>query len=108
MKIKKLIGFVVLFCLFSFSVAHGQVIITNPAQIGNVQDFLSHLSTFLWLLVAPLATIMMIWAGILFVTSNGDPSKVTKAKNLVMYVIIGIVVALLAGGLSALIKDIMG
>lgn len=42
------------------------------------------------------AVVMIIVGGISFITSQGDSGKVTKAKNTVLYGIIGLVVALLA------------
>lgn len=42
------------------------------------------------------AVIMIIMGGISFITSQGDSSKVTKARNTILYGVIGLVVALLA------------
>lgn len=40
--------------------------------------------------------IMIIVGGYMYVTSSGDMSKVTKAKNTIMYGIVGLIIALLA------------
>ena len=40
--------------------------------------------------------IMIILGGVQYTTSAGDPAKVTKAKNTIMYGVIGLVIALLA------------
>ena len=42
------------------------------------------------------AVVMIILGGFQYTTSAGDASKVTKAKNTILYGIIGLVVALLA------------
>lgn len=42
------------------------------------------------------AVVMIIVGGFQYTTSAGDASKVTKAKNTILYGIIGVVVALLA------------
>lgn len=42
------------------------------------------------------AVLMIIYGGFLYTTSAGDSSKVTKAKNTIMYGIVGLVIALLA------------
>ena len=47
-------------------------------------------------LVGLIAVVMIIIGGISFTTSQGDAGKVTKAKNTVLYGIIGLVVAILA------------
>lgn len=46
--------------------------------------------------VGMLAVVMIILGGVSYATSQGDPSKVTKAKNTIMYGIIGLVICLLA------------
>ena len=43
-----------------------------------------------------IAVVMIIYGGFMYTTSAGDSSKVTKAKNVIMYGIVGLVVALLA------------
>ena len=40
--------------------------------------------------------IMIILGGVQYTTSAGDPAKVAKAKNTIMYGVIGLVIALLA------------
>lgn len=47
-------------------------------------------------LVAFIAVVMIIMGGISFITSQGDTSKVSKARNTVLYGVVGLVVALLA------------
>ena len=51
-----------------------------------------------WLLFAigAIAVIMIVWGGIKFATSAGDSSKVTSAKNTILYSVIGLGVAVLA------------
>ena len=46
--------------------------------------------------VGAVAVIVVIWGGILYTTSSGDSSKVTTAKNTIMYAVIGLVVAIFA------------
>ena len=42
------------------------------------------------------AVIMIIMGGVTYVTSNGDATKLAKAKNTIIYSVIGLVIALLA------------
>jgi multisubunit Na+/H+ antiporter MnhB subunit len=46
--------------------------------------------------VGALSTVMIIVGGIFYVISSGDASKITKAKNTIMYAVVGLVVAFLA------------
>ncbi len=49
-----------------------------------------------YFLAGVIAVIVIIIAGIMYVTSTGDSGKVAKAKNLLTYSIVGLVVVLLA------------
>ena len=43
-----------------------------------------------------IAVVMIIVGGVQYTTSAGDAAKVTKAKNTIMYGVVGLVIALLA------------
>jgi hypothetical protein len=51
------------------------------------------------------SVIMIILAGMWFITSNGDPQAVARARNTVLYALIGIVVVLLAQALVAFVLN---
>ncbi len=46
-----------------------------------------------------ISVLMIVIGGLRFVLSQGDPSGVNSAKNTILYALIGLVVALLAGGI---------
>lgn len=46
--------------------------------------------------VSILAIIVIVIGGILFVTSTGEAAKVTRAKNTIIYGVVGLVISLLA------------
>ena len=43
-----------------------------------------------------MAVVMIIMGGISFITSQGDAAKVTRARNTILYGVIGLIVAILA------------
>jgi len=49
--------------------------------------------------IGALAVIMLIYGGIRYTISAGDSKQVEAAKNTILYAIIGIIVALLAGAI---------
>ena len=55
-----------------------------------------------------LAVIFLIWAAFLYLTAAGNDTKVGKAKNALIYAIIAIIVALLAGSLTSLLENVLG
>lgn len=58
----------------------------------------------MWQLAAGLAVIMFIVAGILFITSSGDPGKVTTAKKAAIWAVVGIIIAIIAFSIVTLVK----
>ncbi|MDO4986946.1 MAG: hypothetical protein Q4E46_01330 [Candidatus Saccharibacteria bacterium] len=46
--------------------------------------------------VAVVAVVFIIVGGVQYITSSGDTGKAMKAKNTIMYAVIGLVIALLA------------
>ncbi len=43
-----------------------------------------------------IAVIVIIVGGIQYITAGGDPSKVAKAKNAILYAVIGLIIVILA------------
>jgi len=62
-----------------------------------------------WLLGIGLtiAVIIVIWAAFLFMTSGGSKERVTMARKTLLYAIIGLVVLLLATGVTEFIKNVL-
>lgn len=61
-----------------------------------------------WILIVAVI-IAVVWAGLLFVTAAGNTDKIEQARHIILYAVIGLVVALLAYGLRAfLLKQIGG
>ncbi len=51
------------------------------------------------------AVIVIIIGGFTYITSNGDAAKLTKARNTILYGVIGLVVALLAFAIVNFVLD---
>lgn len=110
-KIKKLIGTALLvggfgFVLFSTPVGAVNAIpdaCSDPANAGsvicksqstdNVGSIVGSVVNVLLFLLGLAAVIVLIIAGITYTTSAGDPAAITRAKNMILYAIVGLVVA---------------
>ncbi len=58
--------------------------------------------------VGLMAVLMGLYAGILFITAGGNAETITKARNILLYAIVGVAVAVLAFGLVAISRSIVG
>lgn len=59
------------------------------------------------LLIASLGTIMIIVAGIFYLTSAGNPQRMETAKKALFYAIAGIVIGISAKAIVGIIKEII-
>ena len=86
----------------------GSVEIQNPIQAGSFEDIINSIINFIFKIAVILAPLMVIVSGFLFVTSAGDPKKITQAKSILIYAAVGLLIVLLSKGILAIIKQILG
>lgn len=60
------------------------------------------LNLLMWI-AGILAVVMIIYAGYLFVRSSNDSSKITSAKNIILYAVIGLIVIAAANAIVAFV-----
>jgi hypothetical protein len=58
--------------------------------------FIGTLVNMLLYVLGAVSVIVIIFAGIFYATSGGDATLITKAKNTLLYAVVGLVVAMLA------------
>ncbi len=79
----------------------------NPIGSDNLEDLIKKLANAMISLAIPIAVIIIIYAGILYLTSGGEPKQVGKAKDALKYSVMGLAVVLIGYGFVALIKSIL-
>lgn len=70
--------------------------IGGTGSSGNLMTGVRRLTDVFLFLIGAVSVIMIIFGGFKYVTSGGDSSGVTSAKNTILYAVIGLVVAMLA------------
>ena len=107
--IKKLISVLLIFILLAPLVVRAQIIrIENPIKANNFWELLDALIDVIFILSIPVGTIMFIVAGFYFITAAGDPEKITTAKKMVLYTLVGLLIVFCAKGLVALLIKVLG
>ncbi len=66
--------------------------------VGKVLD-----TIYLW--VGIIAVIFIVIGGVNYTTSQGDPNKTKKAKTTILYAVIGLIVSLLAFGITSFVLN---
>jgi len=107
-----LLAYVILLPIVSFA-AEGEVPapadvgrITNPlGNINNINDLIKTLLEGLIRIGMPIIALAIIYSGFLFVFARGNSEKLTKAKDALLYPLIGAAILLGSWGIAQLISD---
>jgi hypothetical protein len=101
MKNQKFLTFLTLISLLSLPLICGAV---NVAPITNV---LNNVIQAAILIVAAICTIMIIWGGIVMLTAAGAADKVATGRQIILWSVIGLVVALMASAITAVVQSLV-
>lgn len=63
---------------------------------SDVSNIVKTITDVMFFIIGALAVVMIIYSGIRYTTSAGNPAGVTAAKNSLTYSIVGLVVAILS------------
>jgi len=92
---KKLLPILILTALVLpvVALAHGMVDLPTHA---NLIDMIADIANYLFWILLAVSIVFIVWAGLLFVTASGNADQIEKARGIILYAIIGIIVAILA------------
>jgi hypothetical protein len=83
-----------------------QLIDKNKSGLPQVNADQSTLNTFLniaFVIIGAIAVFFIVVAGLKYITSQGEPSKIESAKNQILYAVIGLIIAASAAAVVNLI-----
>lgn len=86
----------------------GAVTLGDPLSGAGVEEILNNIVNWLLVIAAPIAVIMTIWAGYLFMTGGSNEEQIKKARSTLLYVVIGIVVLILSKAIITLVASFIG
>lgn len=84
------------------------ITIKNPLKVDTLAQLINKVIDFVFIMAWMITPIMIIVAGFFFITAQGEPEKILKAKKIVLWSLIGLLVITSAKGLTALFADIIG
>jgi hypothetical protein len=79
--------------------------ICNPINENTIQGFIRTFLEGILKIGIPIVALAIIYCGFLFVAARGKPEKITKAKDALLYTLIGAAILLGAWALAKLISD---
>lgn len=100
----------ILFSLLMFpSMAYAQT--PPPERIPENLNFLvilENLVDWMFSILIIVAAIFLVIAGFSFITSSGDPEKIARARNFVLFSLVGVAVGVAARSLISFVRLIIG
>ncbi len=123
MKLRLLVIVAMLVGLFAINVVGAPVSSAAVDIFGGCKDGVDcssvqskqTLNTQIWNIIRTaltilggIAVVVIIAGGIMYTTSAGDPSKVTAAKNTILYSVVGLGVAMSAAAIITLVNNYFG
>ncbi len=80
-------------------------VVTSYSQVVTV---IKTIGNWMFGILLALAGIFIIYAAFLYLTSSGDTAKTDKAKNIIVYAVVAIVIAVLAWGITIVAQQLVG
>jgi hypothetical protein len=93
----------------SVSALEETITVTFAPQVsGNLTEVLQTIVDFFFTVSLIVAPVLLVIAGVIFMTAAGDPGKVAIARRVLLWTIIGFAVIVIAKGLIVVLKGIFG
>jgi hypothetical protein len=70
-------------------------------SVYNVTDWV-------FVILIAISSLMIIWGAVMFTTSSGDPEKTGKARQLIIFAAVGIVIALFSRAIPPIVQMVIG
>ena len=96
---KKILSLIALSVLFMPVLAMAQIGGTPPSLNTDLTSMGNKIANATWIIFTVIATIMIVVAGILFLTAGGAPEKIATARNAFIWGVVGVVVGIVAYGI---------
>ena len=94
---------------FLYTFANG--VLSKPDSIPDVaasESKLASLIIYAGAVAAVISVLVIVIAGIQFILSSGEPGKVAKARNAILYAVVGLVVSLSATAIASFVARGIG
>jgi sterol desaturase/sphingolipid hydroxylase (fatty acid hydroxylase superfamily) len=79
----------------------------NPLNTDSIIEVVDRVADYFYYVAIAIVPIITIYAAVLFFTAGGNDQQVGKAKKTFFWLIIGIAIILIGGGVITLLKDIL-
>jgi hypothetical protein len=79
----------------------------NPIGMSDFNDFVNQIGTWIFNLAIPIGVMVIVYAGIMMMSSAGNPKRYQSGVDALKYAVIGLSVVFIGKGFVVLIKSII-
>lgn len=95
--------------LFFFSrISSAQGTIENPIEAESFTEIVETIADFAAQIITPVSVLVILYAGLLYMFSAGNPEKVKKARQALTWALVGLAIVLIGQGFIYIIQDVLG
>jgi len=96
MRIKKIILSVLLLSPTMARAAESSIKLPNPLSAESIPELSGQMIRGLLGISGAIALFMMVWGGIVWMTSNGNADRLKRGKDTILWAILGLVIIFLS------------
>jgi hypothetical protein len=82
-------------------------IIENPIESDTFAELVELIINWIINIALVLAPLIVVYGGFIYMTATGDTNKLSQGKNIILYAVIGFIVALLAKSLAGILTGLV-
>jgi len=83
-------------------------VISNPISSSTFEDLIKMITQWILNIAMVLAPLVIVYGGFTYITAAGDPGKMEIGKKIIIYAVLGFILALLASSLVDIFKTFVG
>ena len=87
--------------------AQQQAIPAGPQDINALLDIIDNVGDWVFTIFLTLAAFFIIYAAFKFLTASGDADAVSQARQMLVYALVGVAIAVLARGLVSIVQNLI-
>lgn len=81
------------------------VVFANPIKYGTIPQVINAIINFIMIVSIPLLAGVVIYGGLLMITSSGEPEKFNNGWKTILFAVVGFIVILLAKGIALAVNN---
>src|SRR3989344_212379 len=103
-----LLSFSLAFFLFGAFAVFAQIEIDPPTGTATFIDLVKKLAQFLRDIGIPIAVIMILYAGLVYMTAAGNPKRIQLAHSIFIWSLLVLAILLIGSGIATMVCKFLG